>query len=65
MAKYWCVHCQKLVVLVKKRNQMTPLECPFCGAGEFDLFSIARCNIKIFKGAKHGDCIGYPEQTAE
>lgn len=61
MAKYWCHTCQRLLVLVKKRDQTTPLKCPFCGEHEFGLFSVARSRLKVPKGAKHGDCIGYPE----
>lgn len=64
MAQYWCNHCCKLVEMDRKGNDEFldfSVHCPFCGAGDPDLFSVKDCKIKIPPGAKHGDDIGYPD----
>lgn len=64
MARYWCLHCYKVVVMKEPKGESVwTAECPFCGAGYFsDLWSIKKTNLPISEDAKHGDYVGYPER---
>lgn len=51
MVGYWCLHCETATEAQHiKRDSDGDRECPFCGAGIFDLW-------KIEGGFKTGDVI--------
>lgn len=66
MAKFWCLHCQNLIVTGSKfsfnSSYWGDRKCPFCGAFGGDIFSVKKHRIKVPFGKKHGDNIGYPEK---